>query len=210
MDPITSRYYVSHHVKFNEHHFPFSSISSSSQNTSHSSTSNPWLSTLLYFHACSNLSSLPSLLGLVPDKPTGCSLNPPTPYNSYPPIGPTHIPPMGSSLPSILGPVSSHIPSPSHNPITPTSQNPSPHIASSSPEPATPILVSLTPQAISIPKPPHLSTSLAPVLPNISSHPMQTRSKSGISKKKSFDTTTNNYLQTEPHTYIIASKFLEW
>ena len=53
--PITSRFYVSRHVKFNEHHFPFSSISSSSQNTSQSVTSNPWLSTLLYFHACSNL-----------------------------------------------------------------------------------------------------------------------------------------------------------
>uniref|UniRef100_A0A2N9FFV2 Reverse transcriptase Ty1/copia-type domain-containing protein n=1 Tax=Fagus sylvatica TaxID=28930 RepID=A0A2N9FFV2_FAGSY len=40
---------------------------------------------------------------------------------------------------------------------------------------------------------------------------MQTRSKSGISKKKSFATsTTIDYLQTEPPTYTIASKFPQW
>ncbi len=181
LDPITSHFYVSRHVKFNEHHFPFSSISSSSQNTSPSSTSKPWLSTLLYFHACSNLFSLPSILGPVPDQPMGYSLNPPISSNSYSPMGLTHLPPTGSSLPSILGPVPSQISSPSHNPITPTSPHPSPHISSSSPALAAPLFVSPIPPALSIPKPPHLTTSLAPILPNISSHPMQTRSKSGIS-----------------------------
>uniref|UniRef100_A0A2N9GIC3 Reverse transcriptase Ty1/copia-type domain-containing protein n=1 Tax=Fagus sylvatica TaxID=28930 RepID=A0A2N9GIC3_FAGSY len=40
---------------------------------------------------------------------------------------------------------------------------------------------------------------------------MQTRSKSGISKKKIFSTTcTPNYLQTEPPTYKIASQTPEW
>ena len=40
---------------------------------------------------------------------------------------------------------------------------------------------------------------------------MQTRSKSGISKKKSFATSTSiDYLQTEPPTYTIASKFPQW
>uniref|UniRef100_A0A2N9FNP9 Uncharacterized protein n=1 Tax=Fagus sylvatica TaxID=28930 RepID=A0A2N9FNP9_FAGSY len=46
---------------------------------------------------------------------------------------------------------------------------------------------------------------------SLSTHPMQTRSKSGISKKKSFATsTTIDYLQTEPQTYTIASKFPQW
>uniref|UniRef100_A0A2N9J0P4 Cysteine-rich receptor-like protein kinase 10 n=1 Tax=Fagus sylvatica TaxID=28930 RepID=A0A2N9J0P4_FAGSY len=50
-----------------------------------------------------------------------------------------------------------------------------------------------------------------PSLPISSSHPMQTRSKSGIIKKKSFaSSTTINYLQTEPPTYTIASKIPEW
>uniref|UniRef100_A0A2N9IMS3 Reverse transcriptase Ty1/copia-type domain-containing protein n=1 Tax=Fagus sylvatica TaxID=28930 RepID=A0A2N9IMS3_FAGSY len=40
---------------------------------------------------------------------------------------------------------------------------------------------------------------------------MQTRSKSGIVKKKSFATsTTINYLQTEPPSFTIASKIPEW
>jgi hypothetical protein len=40
---------------------------------------------------------------------------------------------------------------------------------------------------------------------------MQTRSKSGISKKKALATSTNpNYLQTEPPNYTIASKIPEW
>uniref|UniRef100_A0A2N9ID50 non-specific serine/threonine protein kinase n=1 Tax=Fagus sylvatica TaxID=28930 RepID=A0A2N9ID50_FAGSY len=64
--------------------------------------------------------------------------------------------------------------------------------------------------SLPIPAPPQPHTSLAPVIPNTSSHPMQTRSKSSISKKKSFNTTTINYLNTEPPTYTIASKILEW
>jgi hypothetical protein len=40
---------------------------------------------------------------------------------------------------------------------------------------------------------------------------MQTRSKSRITKKKSFATSTSiNYLQTEPPNYTIASKIPEW
>uniref|UniRef100_A0A2N9FEL3 Reverse transcriptase Ty1/copia-type domain-containing protein n=1 Tax=Fagus sylvatica TaxID=28930 RepID=A0A2N9FEL3_FAGSY len=53
----------------------------------------------------------------------------------------------------------------------------------------------------------------APVhlFPALPSHPMQTRSKSGIVKKKSFATsTTINYLQTKPPNFTIASKIPEW
>ena len=206
MDPITSRFYISRHVKFNEHHFPFSSISSSSQNISHSSTSKPWLSTLLFFHACSNLSPLPSILGPVPAQPTGCPLNTPTSY--IPPMGLTH-------LPSILGPLPSPMPSP-NTPNSPPSilgQIPSqiPNlITPSSSAPATPHFVSPAPPALPITELPPLNTSLAPILPTTSSHPMQTGSKLGIFKKKSFNTITTNYLQTEPPTYTIASKIPEW
>ena len=170
-DPITSQFYVSRHVKFNEHHFPFSCISSSSQNTSHSVTSNPWLSTLLYFHACSNL---PSLLGPVLDQPTGCPTYSPTQPSSHTPLGLSHLPPTASPLPSILGPIPSNIPNPSQSPITPISSHPSPHITSSSSAPAAPASVSSVSPALPIPAPPQLHTSLAPVIPYISSHPMQT------------------------------------
>ena len=211
LDPITSRFYISRHVKFNEHHFPFSSISSSSKNISHSSTSKPWLSTLLFFHACSNLSPLPFILGPVPAQPTGCPLNTqPTDCSSHTPT--SHIPPMGlSQLPSILGPLPSLMPSPNtpHSPpslLGPIpSQIPNPFPSSSS-APAAPLSVSAAPPALPLPDPP----SLAPILPTTSSHPMQTRSKSGIFKKKSFNTITTNYLQTEPPNYTIASKIPEW
>ena len=125
-------------------------------------------------------------------------------------MGLNHLPPTASSLPSILGPIPLNIYNLSQSPITPISSHPSPHITSSSPAPAAPTSVSSVPPAFPIPAPPHLHTSLAPVLPNISSHPMQTRSKFSISKKKPFNTATTTYLQIEPPTYTVASKIPEW
>ena len=163
---------------------------------------NPWLSNLLYFHACSNL---PSLLGSVPDQPTDCN----SPLLGLNPLVPT-----ASPLPSILGPPPSHITYTSPSPNIPISPNPSPSLPTSSPAPAAPNPVTSAPislpPALPILVPPPLPDSLAPPLPHTSSHPMQTRSKSGISKKKSFHTTTTFYLQTEPPTYTVASKIPEW
>ena len=203
LDPTTSRFYVSRHVKFNEHHFHFSFISSSSQNNSSSAPSNPWLSSLLFFHACSQS---PSLLGAVPDQPTGF------PSHSHTqPMGLTSIPPMASSLPSILGPIPSPISNSSPSLIRPITLHPSPSLSSLSPETdALASVSSVSPEtaapALPIPTLPHVD----PVLPNVSTHPMQTWSKSGISKPKSFNLATTSYLQTEPPNYTVASKILEW
>uniref|UniRef100_A0A2N9H5U2 Reverse transcriptase Ty1/copia-type domain-containing protein n=1 Tax=Fagus sylvatica TaxID=28930 RepID=A0A2N9H5U2_FAGSY len=163
---------------------------------------NPWLSNLLYFHACSNLLSL---LGSVPDQPTDCN---------SPSLGLNPLVPTASPLPSILGLPPSHITYTSPSPNIPISPNPSLSLPTSSPAPAAPNPVTSAPislpPALPILVPPPLPDSLAPPLPHTSSHPMQTRSKSGISKKKSFHTTTTPYLQTEPPTYTVASKIPEW
>jgi hypothetical protein len=163
---------------------------------------NPWLSNLLYFHACSNLLSL---LGSVPDQPTDCN---------SPSLGLNPLVPTASPLPSILGLPPSHITYTSPSPNIPISPNPSLSLPTSSPAPAAPNPITSAPislpPALPILVPPPLPDSLAHPLPHTSSHPMQTRSKSGISKKKSFHTTTTPYLQTEPPTYTVASKIPEW
>ena len=56
------------------------------------------------------------------------------------------------------------------------------------------------------------SLELPPFIPN--THPMNTRSKSDISKKKILHTTITkpkpDYLQTEPLSFTIASQIPEW
>jgi transposase InsO family protein len=56
---------------------------------------------------------------------------------------------------------------------------------------------------------PSASLPIAPSAP-VNTHPMNTRSKHGIFKPKSFHTTTTDYTHTEPPTYQIASKFPQW
>jgi transposase InsO family protein len=107
LDPLTSRIYVSRHVTFNESHFPFSHSSSPSHQPSHtSSTSQNWLSSLLFFHPCQTN----SILGPAPISPSFLSTANIT----------------TNPLPSILGPIPlvsnsplfrSHNPEPTPEPI---------------------------------------------------------------------------------------------
>uniref|UniRef100_A0A2N9GUP3 Uncharacterized protein n=1 Tax=Fagus sylvatica TaxID=28930 RepID=A0A2N9GUP3_FAGSY len=114
---------------------------------------------------------------------------------------------------------------PAINPATRLTQ-PGPHLNTSQPGPHLntsqpgPLLNTIQPAPSSSPNTvsPTRTNPENPTLANpknpavsLSTHPMQTRSKSGISKKKSFATsTTIDYLQTEPQTYTIASKFPQW
>jgi hypothetical protein len=223
LDPLTSKIYVSRHVTFNESHFPFSHSFSPSHPPSHtSSTSQNWLSSLLFFHPCQTN----SILGPAPISPSSLSTANMTP----------------NPLPSILGPIPlispspfrPHNPEPTPEPINPepiimplSPTNPEPNLPQPRPNQPEPTLPqpsphlnpissnSLSSQNISTvpPAPPPENPAPLPANPAVPlpSHPMQPRSKSGISKKKCFATsTTIDYLQTEPPTYTIASKFPQW
>ena len=94
--------------------------------------------------------------------------------------------PVVSSPPSILGP---H-PSLSSIPILDPPSDISPTLSSN---------------------PPHLPPATSVTNPHSSTHPMQTRAKSGIFKPKLFHhTLVNDYLTTEPPTYKIASQLPQW
>uniref|UniRef100_A0A2N9HKM9 Integrase catalytic domain-containing protein n=1 Tax=Fagus sylvatica TaxID=28930 RepID=A0A2N9HKM9_FAGSY len=185
-DPVSSRFFVSRHVTFDESVFPFHKLSSTpsfSHLPAHSQASNPaWLSALLYFHSC----SLPSLLG-APPTPVLNSTNMP-----IPPLAPTSVTVLSSVpvVPSSTAPVSTS----STAPVPTSSTAPVP---SSSTAPVT--ASSLTPVAPS-----------SPLVAN--AHPMQTRGKSGITKKKQLLLTKSapDYLHTEPPSFSVARTIPQW
>uniref|UniRef100_A0A2N9EHZ0 Reverse transcriptase Ty1/copia-type domain-containing protein n=1 Tax=Fagus sylvatica TaxID=28930 RepID=A0A2N9EHZ0_FAGSY len=101
-----------------------------------------------------------------------------------------------------------NLPQPRPNQPEPTLPQPGPHLNPISSTSLSSPNISTVP-----PAPPPENPAPPPANPAVPlpSHPMQTRSKSGISKKKCFATsTTVDYLQTEPPTYTIASKFPQW
>jgi hypothetical protein len=183
---------------FNENHFPFSTSSTGSQPPTSSSNSYSWLSSLLFFHLCQNSSVFGPLP--IPTPPI-----PPT-TNTTPPI---HQPPNPVHLPSILGP------HPFTNTPLASLPNPTPQAHLLEPivltnSPSSQMTTNVVHVISPIPNPNITIPNPSPSTLPLSSHPMTTRSKSGISKKKVFSTTTLDYLQTEPPNYIIASKILEW
>ena len=216
LDIASSRLFVSRHVIFNESHFPFHHVSSiSSLSSPHP---NPWLSNFLFFTPCHH----PSILGP--------HINPSTSI-----LGP-HINPTTSTLgphtntsASLLGPHPSTVPSPYSDSVLgphPTTL-PNPPTSIPEPVPLAPSRISspiLEPTSIIQPIPlplPNFSPPVAPIPPSpppflvdpsipTNTHPMTTRSKSGISCKKVFAASSVDYLQTEPPTCTIASRIPEW
>jgi hypothetical protein len=211
LDIATSRLFVSQHVIFDESHFLFHHVSSVS--TLSSSRPNPWLSNLLFFTPCNHL----SILG---PHPTTAPITPPTnPSDSI--LGPHPTTIHSPHFDSILGPHPTTI----HSPTAPILESSSlrPSIISSTP---------LEQVSIIEPIPPPLPNSSQPVAPLVSdlpivptsppphpladpsiptnTHPMTTRAKSGISRKKIFTASSVNYLHTEPPTCTIASRIPEW
>ena len=180
-DISAHRFYVSHHVQFDESTFPYTNPSSQTSHSSssspiHSNTSSIWLSHLLFFHSC----TVPSVLG-------------PPPSNSSLPLVSSSI------VPSIS--IDSHASSSSSLPID---TQPAPHIP-----------ISDTQTAPHIPAAPAFVPT--PILSSTNVHPMCTRAKSGITKRKPGFLATNtslyssvDYLTTEPPTYAIACKIPQW
>ena len=218
LDPTTSRFHVSRHVIFDETTFPFRDITPPSSPTStKSSPPNLWLSSLLFFTPRTH--SLPSVLGPIP------SLSSPSASPSSQPNLTTPTQPISPLIPSLLGPHPSTVGSgPS---FLMTNNSPSFSITNSSPSDPSPLhptfdtSSSPLPNQVVSPSPlPSFSSNLqipstSVSGPILNSHPMQTRAKSGISKKKAFPSVltsipTSDYLQTKPPNFTIASRFSEW
>uniref|UniRef100_A0A2N9I200 CCHC-type domain-containing protein n=1 Tax=Fagus sylvatica TaxID=28930 RepID=A0A2N9I200_FAGSY len=65
--------------------------------------------------------------------------------------------------------------------------------------------------AVPLPTPPSVPPLLSSTISGpTNTHPMHTRSKNGIFKPKIFHTSIPDYTQTEPSTYLTASKFPQW
>uniref|UniRef100_A0A2N9FMC6 Integrase catalytic domain-containing protein n=1 Tax=Fagus sylvatica TaxID=28930 RepID=A0A2N9FMC6_FAGSY len=109
------------------------------------------------------------------------------------------------TAPSILGPPPSLPPLSGSTPLSSSLPD-----VSAQTEPPSPLLHTTSSPHISCPVP-SCSVPSGPILPPINSHPMQTRGKSGISKRKLLlHTKTLNPLETEPPSYKVASKYPEW
>ena len=188
LDVQSHHLYTSRHVLFNESKFPFTILSSSfTSSSSPTSTilNSLWLSNLLYLHSSNQL----SLSGpYIPQSIPSVTATPSTPSlpitQSTPPM------PATPSLPHSA---------PLHTPIDTL--------------PIVPITIT-TLLAISA----FAISSIPPIMLEVSTttvsnlHPMQTRSKSGITKPntKLCYKTILDYTYTEPPSFRIASKNPKW
>jgi hypothetical protein len=189
---------MSRHVVFDETNFPFSNSSHSTSSPPSSTKSNPWLSNLLLFQACSHTSilglhlstHLPSILGPIPTLVSPLAQTHPHNPSLLSHLNAPHI-----TQPTIPEPTN---PTTIHEPTLPDSIPPSPSLSFVLPAPSS--------------SHPHPDSHLIPESTNI--HPMTTRSKDGISKKKVFHVQTTkpkvDYLHTKPPNIKIASQIREW
>uniref|UniRef100_A0A2N9HQ74 Integrase catalytic domain-containing protein n=1 Tax=Fagus sylvatica TaxID=28930 RepID=A0A2N9HQ74_FAGSY len=194
LDPLTKRVYTSRHVLFNELIFPglMHTPATSASTASDSISPDTWLNTLLSLHNCSHTTAVnPSLSSEL------C----PAPIDQSHPCADSDIPAPNPPQISIHTPHTISLPtSPTILPTDTASISVSPiesHSTSS-----THSLPSV-PTVTSAPSP---TAAPAPFL----SHPMQTRSKSGIFKPKVSYTAQVDSTLTEPTSYIAASKHPQW
>ena len=203
LDPISSRLYTSRHVVFDETTFPFSNSSHSTSSPPSSTKSNPWLSNLLFFQACSHTSilgphpstHLPSILGPIPT-----SVTPLAQTHTHNPSFLSHLNAPHITQPTIPEPtLPNTIPEPTHPPTIPEPTNPPtiPELTLPDSIPPSPSFVPPAPSSSYL----HPDAHLIPESTNI--HPMITRSKDGISKKKVFHVQT-----TKPKVIIFTLSLL--
>ena len=169
---------------FNESKFLYSLPVQSVPSISHNTTIPTWLSNQLYLH----FTNQPSLLGSYPIPPLNPPSNSSTSQSAVDPsllsvLTPNHV---SSSTPSNLSSPSTVAPLPLPTTLTASKPLPIHHHNSNPPDPL-------------------------PV-PTLNSHPMQTRSKNGITKPNSklCYKATIDYTYTEPPSFKIASKYPEW
>uniref|UniRef100_A0A2N9FXA9 Integrase catalytic domain-containing protein n=1 Tax=Fagus sylvatica TaxID=28930 RepID=A0A2N9FXA9_FAGSY len=125
-------------------------------------------------------------------------------HSCTPPLIPDSTPSQSVPIPPADPPVQS---------ITPIIQSPTsiPSPAIPVTQPHTPILESSPSTAAPLPTPPSVPPLLSSTISaSTNTHPMHTRSKNGIFKPKIFHTSIPDYTQTEPSTYLTASKFPQW
>uniref|UniRef100_A0A2N9E3A6 Integrase catalytic domain-containing protein n=1 Tax=Fagus sylvatica TaxID=28930 RepID=A0A2N9E3A6_FAGSY len=221
LDPVTLRLYTSRHVMFNESVFPGLTHTSGTAISSALSQITPatWLHNLLSLHTCShnpqvhpNSSFEPSLRSTGPSQASSAPTLTPTPACStlspiYTPADTIILPnsPQTSlpnspqtSLPNSpnTSPIPMPIPAILSSPLPLTSPSVDP-ISAPSPSPLLPLTHTAIPN------------STKPPLPPVT-HPMQTRSKSGIFKPKVGFAAHVDYSVTEPTSYTTASKHSQW
>ena len=187
---VTKCLYTSRHVIFNESKFPFSTLTSHHSPASSSSLSFdfPWFSNLLYLHSTNQPSVLGPYFGTTPSS-TNVSTSTISPSNLPTLLTQSTTPSPNSHSTSLSDP----LPSLTFMPISTSDMLPS-SVSSLSIPPSDPL--------------PDLSSSQS-LTTKVSTnhHPMQTRSKSGISKPnpKLCYKIVLDYTFTEPPYFKVAS-----
>ena len=180
LDVQSNPLYTCKHVLFNESKFPFPSSPITSSPQFVKPTIEIWLSNLLYLHS----SNQPSIIGSYAPSPSSTPISITSSSTPPHPLSPLHI-------------VPSSLLSPMPNPIAPP-----PTISQPAP-------ISTTTNS---PLCNHTSTTVPElVLPTISNnHPMTTRSKHGITKKKLCYKAVLDYTFIKPFSYKVASQYPQW
>jgi transposase InsO family protein len=214
LNPTTNRIYTSRHVLFNETVFPSlkhsNTNSADSAASANSASADSWLQFLLLQHTCSHntvvispstheSSAIPSgqcpnLTVSAPDLAAPC-INPTEPNA-------VSVTDLTDFTASSTNPTEPNVPSLSTMPLpTGFTDNPAPTPAAH----ASPLPANTVPNTI-----PDNTTSTDIPIPTVVSHPMQTRSKSGIYKPKLTYAAIIDYAVTEPTSYTVASKHSSW
>uniref|UniRef100_A0A2N9HIT4 Integrase catalytic domain-containing protein n=1 Tax=Fagus sylvatica TaxID=28930 RepID=A0A2N9HIT4_FAGSY len=214
LNPTTNRIYTSRHVLFNETVFPSlkhsNTNSADSAASANSASADSWLQFLLLQHTCSHntvdispstheSSAIPSgqcpnLTVSAPDLAAPC-INPTEPNA-------VSVTALTDFTASSTNPTEPNVPSLSTMPLpTGFTDNPAPTPTAH----ASPLPANTVPNTI-----PDNTTSTDIPIPTVVSHPMQTRSKSGIYKPKLTYAAIIDYAVTEPTSYTVASKHSSW
>ncbi|CAH9146417.1 unnamed protein product [Cuscuta epithymum] len=203
LEPKSGRIYVSRHVRFIEHSFPFTSLTSSS-----SDLSSPPLDNIQF--TLTNIIR-PSSATSLPIHPTPPSVNPTTsaPSSANFPSTPSSVPSSVSSQsapPLVNSQTSPSVISNTNQTPTPFSPGSADTLPNSPTSPFPLVHPPPSPQSSAVLSSPPITT----VGPRFNVHHMQTRAKSGIFKPKSIFTLNTVVSAVDPTCFSEAQKHLIW